>query len=50
MRGYVRCHITRDAWYSYYRNVSTTSDRDSATINNLASFMVVNGLAGAQQI
>ncbi|MBD2451049.1 alkaline phosphatase D family protein [Nostoc sp. FACHB-152] len=50
VRGYVRCQIKPNVWQSDYRTVSTTTDRFSATINNLASFIVENGRAGAQQI
>lgn len=50
VRGYVRCQITRTIWQSDYLSVSTTAERETATINNLASFIVVNGRPGAQQI
>lgn len=50
VRGYVRCQIKSHIWQSDYRAVSTTTDRFSATISNLASFIVENGKAGAQRI
>lgn len=48
-RGYVRCHLTREAWQSDYRVVSTILEQNS-TISTLASFVVANGRPGAQRI
>ncbi|MCX7597012.1 MAG: alkaline phosphatase D family protein, partial [Fischerella sp.] len=47
-RGYVRCNLTRDRWQSDYRVVSSITD-ENATISTLASFVVQDGLPGAQQ-
>jgi alkaline phosphatase D len=50
VRGYVRASVTHDTWQSDYRSVSTTDNRDTATISNLASFIVLNGQPGAERI
>ncbi|MGV0027835.1 alkaline phosphatase D family protein [Phormidesmis priestleyi] len=48
LRGYVRCDLNRDRWQSDYRVVSTIRE-PQATINTLASFVVENGIPGAQR-
>ncbi|KAF3883764.1 MULTISPECIES: alkaline phosphatase D family protein [Nostocales] len=50
VRGYISCQITRNTWRSDYRAVSTTANRDAATISNIASFIVTSGQPGAQKI
>jgi alkaline phosphatase D len=48
-RGYVRCNLNRDRWQSDYRVVSDITDKN-ASISTIASFVVLNGQPGAQQI
>jgi alkaline phosphatase D len=47
-RGYVRCKLTREAWQSDFRVVSTIR-QPNATIRTLASFVVPNGRPGAER-
>ena len=48
-RGYVRCNLTRNAWQSDFRIVSTILD-PNASISTLASFVVENGRPGAMRV
>jgi alkaline phosphatase D len=47
--GYVRCHVTPQAWQSDYCVVSSASNPD-ASVSLLASFVVKNGKPGAVRI
>jgi alkaline phosphatase D len=46
-RGYVRCTLTPDAWTSEFRKVSTVK-QPAASASTLATFVVENGVPGAQ--
>ncbi|MBD1927496.1 alkaline phosphatase [Trichocoleus sp. FACHB-90] len=48
-RGYVRCNLTRNAWQTDFRVVSTILD-PNASISTLASFVVENGRPGAMRV
>ncbi|WP_238178415.1 alkaline phosphatase D family protein [Calothrix sp. 336/3] len=48
-RGYVRCKLTPELWQSDYRVVSSIVD-ENGTISTLASFVVQNGIPGAQRL
>jgi alkaline phosphatase D len=47
--GYVRCTVTPDLWRADYRVVPTVLAPDDGGIGTLASFVVEQGQAGAQQ-
>ncbi|MDN4071754.1 alkaline phosphatase D family protein [Fictibacillus terranigra] len=49
LRGYVRCHVTRDAWTSDYRAVPSASDVNAKPFT-MSSWVVENGKAGAKEI
>jgi alkaline phosphatase D len=46
-RGYVRCHLTPEAWRTDLRMVATVSRADAA-VETYASFVVQDGIPGAQ--
>jgi alkaline phosphatase D len=48
-RGYVRCRVTPEQWETDLRMVSTVS-RSDAPVETFASFVVENGVPGAQQV
>ncbi|MEJ7741144.1 MAG: alkaline phosphatase D family protein [Nocardioidaceae bacterium] len=48
-RGYVRCTVTPEEWYTDLRMVTTVS-RSDAPAYTFASFVVEDGHPGAQQI
>ena len=48
-RGYVRCRVTPEQWETDLRMVSTVS-RSDAPVSTFASFVVENGVPGAQQL
>jgi alkaline phosphatase D len=48
--GYVRCTVTPDRWRADYRVVPTVTATDDAGVGTLASFVVEQGQAGAQQV
>ena len=48
-RGYCKCTLTEDTWTSEYRIVSTVR-QPTATVSSLATFVVQNGVPGAQRI
>jgi alkaline phosphatase D len=48
--GYVRCTVTPQLWRSDYRVVPSVVEADDGGISTLASFVVEQGHAGAQQI
>jgi alkaline phosphatase D len=45
-RGYVRCTLTRDAWISDFRKVTTVRQPEAST-STRASFGIEHGRAGA---
>jgi alkaline phosphatase D len=47
--GYVRCTVTPELWRSDYRVVPTVIQPDDGGIGTVASFVVEQGQAGAQQ-
>ncbi|HET8950240.1 MAG TPA: alkaline phosphatase D family protein [Solirubrobacteraceae bacterium] len=48
-RGYCKCTLTEDTWTSEYRYVSTVR-QPQATVSSLATFVVQNGVPGAQRV
>jgi alkaline phosphatase D len=48
--GYVRCTVTPDLWRADYRVVPSVLQPNDGGINTLASFVVEQGQAGAQQL
>ena len=48
-RGYVRCRVTPELWETDLRMVSTVS-RSDAPVSTFASFVVENGVPGAQLV
>jgi len=48
--GYVRCTVTPGLWRSDYRVVPSVVQADDGGVSTLASFVVEQGMAGAQQI
>jgi alkaline phosphatase D len=48
--GYVRCTVTPQLWRSDYRVVPSVVQADDGGVSTLASFVVEQGKAGAQQI
>jgi alkaline phosphatase D len=47
--GYVRCTVSPNLWRSDYRVVPSVIQVDDGGISTLASFVVEQGQAGAQQ-
>jgi alkaline phosphatase D len=48
--GYVRCTVTPDLWRADYRVVLSVLQPNDGGISTLASFVVEQGQAGAQQV